>query len=256
MGKIKNIVLIGAGNVATHLAFAFENAGLQILQVYSRTLSSAKTLANELYTDYTINITDVNPGADLYIISISDDVIYTMVGDLKLKNQLVVHTSGSVTMDAINPVSENVGVFYPLQTFSKSKKVDFKNIPICIEANNEENTKLLISLAENISSNVNRIDSEERKILHLAAVFACNFPNLMYTVSENILKGKNLDFNLLRPLIIETASKVQKMDPGDAQTGPARRGDEKIMKQHLEMLKDYPGFEMLYKLISSEIQKY
>jgi len=253
--KIKNIVLIGAGNVATHLAYAFENAGLQILQVYSRTVDSAKTLAENLYTDFTTNINDLNPDADLYVISLRDDAVSLIADTLNLKDKLVVHTSGSLSMMSIETISKNIGVFYPLQTFSKVRKVTFSDIPVCIEANTEKNENLLLGLANSISNNVKLINSEEREVLHLAAVFACNFPNFMYSASENILINNKLDFNLLRPLILETALKIQKMNPVDAQTGPAKRGDQKIMNQHLEMLKNYPGLETLYKMISAQIQK-
>lgn len=241
--------------MATQLAYALENAGLQIIQVYSRTVKSAQVLADELYTDFTSDINAISLSADLYIISLSDDAIFPVSEKLSLTDKLVVHTSGSVSLDAILKTSNNTGVFYPLQTMSRSRKVDFSNIPLCIEANNEENETILFSLANLISKNVRRINSKERRILHLAAVFANNFPNFMYSISEQILEDNNLDFNLLRPLITETASKIQKMDPRDGQTGPAKRGDEKIMKQHLDMLNNYPGFKEVYKLISAEIQK-
>jgi predicted short-subunit dehydrogenase-like oxidoreductase (DUF2520 family) len=253
--KIKNIVLIGAGNVATHLAYAFENAGLQIAQVYSRTVESAKTLAENLYTDFTTEINDINPDADLYVISLRDDAVSLIAEKLDLKDKLVVHTSGSLSMMSIGTISKNIGVFYPLQTFSKVREVTFSDIPICIEAQSKESEILLFGLANSISNNVKLINSEEREVLHLAAVFACNFPNFMYAAAHQILQNKDLDFNLLRPLILETASKVQKMDPENAQTGPAKRADEKIMKHHLEMLKNFPAYETLYKLISAEIQK-
>jgi len=175
--------------------------------------------------------------------------------ELNFKDKLVVHTSGSLPMDVLKEVSSNFGVFYPLQTFSKSRKADFKSIPICIEANTADNENHLVDLGTSISGNVQHINSEERKILHLAAVFACNFPNYMYTIAEQILARNKLDFNFLKPLIEETAAKVQTIDPHNAQTGPAKRGDKIIMNQHLELLKDSPGFKDIYKLISSEILK-
>ncbi len=255
MDKIKNIVLIGAGNVATQLAFALENAGFQISQVYSRSTNSAETLANELYTDFTTDLKTIISDADLYIVSVSDDAVKTLANDLFFEQKFVVHTSGSLPMNVLEEVSTNFGVFYPLQTFSKSRKADFKSIPICIEANTSGNENLLLELGNSISENVQQIKSEERKILHLAAVFACNFPNFMYTIAEQILSSNKLDFKLLKPLIEETAAKVQSIDPIDAQTGPAKRSDSKIMDQHLDLLNDSPGFKDIYNLISSEIQK-
>lgn len=255
MDKIKNIVLIGAGNVATQLACAFDNAGFQISQVYSRTTESAEKLGGDLNTGFTTDLNAIVSDADLYIVSVSDDAVKPLANNLFLGDKLVVHTSGSISIDEIKQMSDNYGVFYPLQTFSKTRKADFKSIPICIEANFGESEKLLIELGRSISNDVRRIKTEERKRIHLAAVFACNFPNFMYTIAEEILKKNKLDFELLKPLIEETAAKVQTIDPYDAQTGPAKRGDETIMNQHLELLKEYPGFKEIYKLMSSEIKK-
>ncbi len=255
MNKIKNIVLIGAGNVATQLAYAFENAGFKIKQVYSRSVESAEKLANDISTDFTIDTKAIMPDADLYVISVTDAAVELLAMELFFKNKLVVHTSGSLSIDVIQQMSANYGVFYPLQTFSKTRKADFKSIPICIEACSEGNEKLLMDLGGSISNNVLRVKTDERKILHLAAVFACNFPNFMYTIAEKILDNNKLDFNLLKPLIKETAAKVQTIDPINTQTGPAKRGDLKIMNRHLELLKDSSGFKDIYKLISSEIQK-
>lgn len=255
MDKIKNIVLIGAGNVGTQLAYAFESAGLQIIQVYSRSVESAEKLANALYTDFTTNSKEIILDADLYVISVTDDAVELLANEMIFNDKLVVHTSGSLPMDVLTGISSNFGVFYPLQTFSKTRKADFKSIPICVEANTLENENRLLELGNSISENVLSVKSEERKVLHLAAVFACNFPNFMYAIAEQIIANNKLDFKLLKPLIKETAAKVQSIDPVDAQTGPAKRGDEKIMDQHIKLLKDSPGFKDIYKLISSEIQK-
>jgi len=210
--KTINIVLIGAGNVATHLGNAFKIAGNNINQVYSRTDKSASILAKQLKTDYTVKLSAINPNADLYVIAVSDDVVAEVINHLQLKDKLILHTSGFLPMDILKQTSENHGVFYPLQTFTKTIKMDMKRVPICIEANTEENLTMLKLLAEQISSEVKEINSEQRKILHLAAVFACNFPNFMYTIAEHILQDQNLDFNLLKPLIVETTQKIQVLD--------------------------------------------
>ena len=247
------IVLIGAGNVATHLGKALLNTGNEILQVYSRTSESAKLLATELNTEYTINISQLFDKADLYIISVSDDVLPDILKKLKIENKLIVHTSGFLPMDTLKQVSENYGVFYPLQTFSKSREVEMRSVPICIEANTPENLQLLNSLAGQISSDVRQINSDQRKVLHLSAVFACNFPNFMYAIAEKILQNHDMDFSILKPLILETAQKIQELEPANAQTGPAIRGDERVINAHLKMLDNYPAYQKLYQIITDQI---
>jgi len=254
VNSIQNIVLIGAGNVATHLALAFYKSGLNIFQIYSKSLDSAQELAKKVKATYTTDLQKIKLDADLYIISIADNAIEEVTAQFNLNDKLVVHTSGSVPMEILNTVSTNYGVLYPLQTFSKMKELDFNNIPLCLEANNSENFEKLNSFAKLISENIQVINSEQRKKLHLAAVFACNFPNFMYSVAAEITKQSEIDFDILRPLIKETADKIIGISPWEAQTGPAKRGDEKIMNEHLEMLSEFPEFKEIYKLISSEIQ--
>ena len=254
MNQIKNIVFIGAGNVATHFALAFKRAGLQILQVYSRTNESANILATKLNGEYTTNLSQLVHHADLYVLSVSDDVLPDILKELKIENKLIVHTSGFLSMDILKQSSANYGIFYPLQTFSKSRNVDMQTVPFCIEANSLENLERLKSLAGQISADVREVNSGQRKKLHLAAVFACNFPNFMYTIANKLLDDSNIDFDMLKPLIKETAEKAQDMKPAEAQTGPAVRGDENIMLAHLEMLKDYPSYKKLYQIISDEIK--
>lgn len=248
------IVLIGAGNVATHLGMALKNAGKKIVQVYSRTDKSASLLAKKLDTDFTINFSEINPNADLYVVAVSDDVVPQILDHLSLKDKLIVHTSGFLSMDILKQSSDNYGVFYLLQTFSKTRNVDMKTVPVCIETNTFENLEKLKSLAQLISTDIREITSEQRKRIHLAAVFACNFPNLMYTIAEKLLEDSNLDFDILKPLILETAAKVQVIKPKEAQTGPATRGDEKVIEAHLELLKNYPTYKNLYQILSNEIK--
>jgi len=254
LNHIQNTIFIGAGNVATHLALALKNADVNILQVYSRTENAALILAKKVSAASTSAIREIDSEADLYIISVVDNALEALISQLELNDKLVVHTSGSVQMDLLKKTSENYGVFYPLQTFSITKDVEIKNIPICIEANNDANLQKLNELAKRISDNVQFVNSDQRKVLHLAAVFACNFPNFMFTISEKIAKQANIDFDILRPLIKETAEKVMEINPMDAQTGPAKRNDQKIMDEHLKMLSEFPEFQKIYKLISSEIQ--
>jgi len=252
--SIQNIVLIGAGNVATHLALTFYKSGLNIFQIYSRSLDSAQELAEKVQAQQLTDFHHLNLSSDLYIISIADNAMEEVTSHLDLNDKFVVHTSGSVPMEILNTVSTNYGVLYPLQTFSKIRKLDFNNIPLCLEANNSNNFEKLNSIAKLISKNIQVIDSEQRKKLHLAAVFACNFPNFMYSIAEEITNQSDIDFDILRPLIKETADKILEISPREAQTGPAKRGDKKIMNEHLEMLSEFPEFKEIYKLISSEIQ--
>lgn len=249
------IVFIGSGNVASHLGMALKDAGNEILQIYSQTEKSADVLARKLNTNYTISLSEIETNAELYIISVSDDIVVQLLDHLSLKDKFVVHTSGFLSMDLLQKTSENYGVLYPLQTFSKLRNVDMKTVPICIEANTKENLEKLRSLARQISDDVREINSEQRKKIHLAAVFACNFPNFMYVIAEKLLEDSKINFDILKPLIMETAEKVQAINPTEAQTGPAVRGDEKVIFKHLELLNNYPAYKQLYQLISKEIKE-
>lgn len=252
--KNYNIVLIGAGNVATQLGLALKEAEHTIVQVYSKSESSSSTLAKLLTCEYTNSPEKIDQTADIYIIAVNDDAIADVVNQLKLTNQILVHTSGSVKMKVLKPASKNYGVFYPLQTFSKTKKAEFKTIPICLEANNTRTLKVLQSLGESISNNVQNIDSEQRKVIHVAAVFACNFTNHFYSIASDILESKYVSLDILKPLIEETANKIKNGSPAEMQTGPAIRGDRKTIDSHLKTLKN-KKHKQLYKLISSSIME-
>jgi predicted short-subunit dehydrogenase-like oxidoreductase (DUF2520 family) len=249
------ITIIGSGNVATHLAAAFKNAGHNIVQIYSRDLQNASLLAYHVKAEAIDNLEQINPETDLFVISVKDDVIESIATQLADHNKLIVHTSGATSIQVLLTHSQNAGVFYPLQTFSKTKEVDFKTVPLCIEGATELITKQLTELAHTITENVYRINSAERKTLHLAAVFACNFPNYLYDVARQLLAEDGLPFDLLRPLILETAQKVQDQLPTDVQTGPAIRDDEKTMAAHLEKLHEKPQLQQLYQLLSQGIIK-
>jgi predicted short-subunit dehydrogenase-like oxidoreductase (DUF2520 family) len=233
-----------------------EVSGNEILQVYSRTDHSANVLASKLNTNFTFNLSDIETNADLYIISVSDDALEQMISQIRIKAGLVIHTSGFLSMDTLSQTSKNFGVLYPLQTFSISREIDMKSVPIFIEANTSINLKRIKEIAGQISDNVFEIDSDQRKKLHLAAVFACNFPNFMYSVAADLLGDAKLNFDILKPLIKETSEKVQDLEPIDAQTGPAIRGDERLIAAHIEMLNDYPAYQELYKAISKQINDY
>jgi len=247
------IVIIGAGNLATHLSVALQNFGYEILQVYSRTEESAKQLAIKLEVGYTTSINNILPNADFYFVALKDSAINEVLSQIDFQNKLLVHCSGSLHLSVLKEYSENTGVLYPLQTFSKKRLVNFKAIPVFVEANTESNEQKLLAVANHISDKVTHLNSENRKALHIAAVFACNFANHMYSLAAQFLESKEIDFEVLRPLILETAEKVQELQPKDAQTGPAIRFDENIINAHLNELKDKPDLQELYNSISKSI---
>jgi predicted short-subunit dehydrogenase-like oxidoreductase (DUF2520 family) len=248
-----NCCFIGAGNLATQLSKVLQNKGFNISQVYSRSAKSAKLLAGLLKTNYTISISDIDSNADIYFVAVKDSVQEELLTQIDFNNKLVVHCSGSLPLSTLEKYSENIGVFYPLQTFSKNRFVDFSSIPIFIESNSFENEKILQEIACKISNSVTVLDSDARKTLHISAVFASNFVNHFYTISSEILKTKNIPLDVLKPLILETAQKIQKMDPKKAQTGPAVRFDENIIAAHTNELRHLKNYEELYNSISKSI---
>ncbi|TCD29266.1 DUF2520 domain-containing protein [Pedobacter psychrodurus] len=249
-----NIVLLGSGNVATHLAKALKSKGEDVVQVYSPNLNNAKLLADLITAEATNDLNEVKQNADLYIISVKDDAIETVAKSLKNVTGLVVHTSGTTDISILSSQVKKAGVFYPLQTFSKGKEVSFENIPLCIEANDEGQLTILNKLATKISHQVYQLDGEKRKVLHLAAVFACNFPNHLYALANKILNQNGLDFEIIRPLIAETADKVMSNLPENVQTGPAVRTDESTLNKHLSMLTDMPELQNIYQTLSDSIK--
>jgi predicted short-subunit dehydrogenase-like oxidoreductase (DUF2520 family) len=251
--EIKKITIIGAGNVATHFAKAFVDAGKEIVQVFSRKLSRAEELASRCGAAAINEISEINQEVDLIVIAVSDDALVEVVNQMNIGNAIVVHTSGSVSMDVLGPFGNNIGVFYPLQTFSKDRAIRFNEVPLCLEAKLIENLELMKTLAISISNRIYFIDSVQRKKLHLAAVFACNFPNFLYSIAENYLKENGLSFDMMKPLIIETAEKAKAISPSKAQTGPAFRKDKKIIDKHIQMLSDNDDFREVYELLSKKI---
>ena len=247
------VVFIGAGNVATHLTYIIKEAGHSILQVFSKTIESSETLASKLQCECTTDCQKIRKDADIYIISVSDRAIDDVVGEIPKINPdaLWVHTSGSVSIDSIK--CSRRGVLYPLQTFSKQRELNSSDIPFFIESNNDEDLKLLNDFASSISSNVQILDSEKRKYIHLAAVFCCNFVNHCCTLSSNILEEKGIPFYMMLPLIDETISKLHELSPSDAQTGPAVRFDKNIIDKHLSLLENDKDVQHIYSIMSKSI---
>ncbi|MEM9649910.1 MAG: Rossmann-like and DUF2520 domain-containing protein, partial [Bacteroidota bacterium] len=241
-------IILGTGNLAHHLSQAFYSCSkIELVQVYGRNKDHLESFQVLAPTSSEPLIKD----ADVYLIAVKDNAIPVVSQLVADKKGMVVHTSGAMEMKAI--AHENSGVFYPLQTFSKERELNFNTIPICIEAKQHKGLEVLEKLAASISKRVHHIDSEQRKKLHLAAVFVNNFTNYLYSVGEDICEKEKLPFDLLRPLILETAEKVQGMSTFSAQTGPARRGDSKSMEKHLELL-EQPQEQILYKLLSEAIK--
>jgi len=249
------ITIIGSGNVATHLSAAFKNAGHNIVQVYSRNMQNAALLAYHVKAEPIDNLEKINPKTDLFVISVKDDVIGELAWELARHQKLIVHTSGATGLQKLLAYTENAGVFYPLQTFSKAKELDFWQVPLCLEGADTKITKKLEALAHTISNNVYRVDSAQRKVLHLSAMFACNFPNYLYDVARQLLQKSELPFDMLRPLIMETAAKVMEQLPADVQTGPAIRNDITTMNAHLQMLDGEHDLQQVYELLSQGIIK-
>ena len=243
------VVLIGAGNVAQHLILAFQKSNqIELVQVVARDVTKLSHLLDSSLLTSTFS--EIKK-AEVYIISVSDNAIQDVSSQIPFGNQLVVHTSGSVAMTDLNDKNRK-GVFYPLQTFSKTKAVNFKEIPICIEAENEADFKTLETLAKSCSDVVYNVSSAQRKALHVAAVFVSNFVNHMYAIGKEICQENQLDFDILKPLITETANKVQLLSPEAAQTGPAKRNDTETINAHLTFLKDNNQKE-IYKLLTKSI---
>ncbi len=243
-------VVIGSGNVAQHLITVFgTSANIDLVQAYARNASALTyLLPQEKITDSFNAIKD----ADIYIISVTDDAIAEVSSLLPFSGKLVVHTSGSVSLQQIDAKNRR-GVFYPLQTFSKNKAVDFKQIPLCLESEKESDYTILETLAQSISDSVYNINSAQRQSLHVAAVFVSNFANYMYSIGNDICEQNNVPFDILKPLIKETANKVQVLPPKQAQTGPAKRNDVTTMEKHLAFLKD-EKIKTIYTLLSQSIQ--
>jgi len=256
-GTKARIVFIGSGNLATQLALTFFENNYPVLQVYSRTEKSAAELAGKIGCAFTTDITELNTEADIYICALKDSALQEVLVQADFHNKLLVHTAGSIPMDILSTYTSNYGVFYPLQTLSKNKRVDFSKIPVFVEGNNQKNLSILKLLAENISNVVYEATSEQRKKLHLAAVFACNFTNHLYAIAAEIIK-ENGDFpmDVLLPLIDETAEKVHTLSPIEAQTGPAVRYDKNVIDKHLGMLSSDKDVQQIYELMSKHIYKY
>ncbi len=259
------LVLIGAGNLAWHLAPAFENAGHVVSAVFSRNASHAQHLTNDLYDARPV--TELNfaeSHARLFVLAVPDDALETVCRELVLPpNAIVVHTSGTQPLDGLvhwlsvySDVPAQAGVFYALQTFSRNQPLlDFADVPLCIEASDADAEAELVELGQSLSDTVYLVTSAERQVLHLSAVLACNFTNHLLALAKDQTDAADLDFSLLHPLILETIRKALSADhPADVQTGPARRHDQTTISTHLALLTNQPTTKQVYKLLSDSIE--
>ena len=246
-----SVTILGSGNVANHLFKAFNKADrITVNQWYSRKLDRIKNYKS--ITQITDNLLKLSK-ADVYILAVSDDAVSELSSQLPFENRLVVHTSGSVGLYDIDKKHKR-GVFYPLQTFSKDTDVDFSEVPLCIEALQKEDLSVLRSLAQSIGSKVYKVNSDQRAALHLAAVFVNNFTNQIYRLAHEITESKGAEFDILKPLIKETARKLEDLSPYMAQTGPAKRNDKKTLKKHLKLLNN-SHHKAVYELLTASIQQ-
>lgn len=257
MLKPYSVSFIGSGNLAWHLAPALDNTEFAVHEVYSLNAKHAGALVARLYQAQAKTSLDFSASTSrIFIIAVTDDAIQSVAQKIILPaNAMLIHTSGSQPLSLLGSgnANRNIGVFYPLQTFSKAKRIDFADVPIFIESENRETEKVLTAMAKAISKKVVKISSENRQALHVAAVFAANFTNHMLAVAKEIVEGHELKFDLLKPLIAETLNKSLEIGPENAQTGPAKRGDLEILDKHLSFLNQNAQVAEIYKLISQHI---
>ncbi len=250
------IVLIGAGNVATHLGKRLQKKGHEILQVISKTDKSGRELSLLFNIPFASDLKKINTGADMYILCVPDAEIERIAASLKLPNKLVLHTSGSIGMDVLKTISNNAGVLYPLYSFSKQVKVSFSSVPFLVEGSNKQTLQVVTQFATSMGKNVTPVNSTERQKIHLSAVFVNNFSNFLYAQAYDYLKKeKQNHFHLLQPLIKQTVKKIKTQPPSQVQTGPARRNDTVTLKKHMELLEKYPDQKQVYKLLTALIKK-
>jgi predicted short-subunit dehydrogenase-like oxidoreductase (DUF2520 family) len=256
MEQIKSIVLIGAGRVAFHLGKALKDSGIYIVQVYNRSEEKAKELSGLLNCNYTTDILSLSREADLYVFAVSDSAIFKVLESRKWQGMMLVHTSGTLSADIFKPFTDRYGVIYPLQSFTKGRKLDVSKIPFFIEADSESTLKVISNFVNKLSKKVYTLDPARKEALHLAAVFASNFSNHMYFIANEILKKHEIPLSYFEALITETAQKAIDIGPFDAQTGPALRNDAETVKRHSEMLEKEPDWQKIYTFVSENIKKH
>lgn len=251
------VVGIGSGNVATHLYRGLAIAGIKILQIYSRNIETAQSLAKQCKSTAVESISKINTDATVYLVSVPDDAIVSVISQLSDhigKAKIIAHTTGSVSLKEIKEYSQYTGVFYPLQTFSKSRRMDLYQIPFLIESSDDITRGVLHSLAGKLSKTVQDCNSTQRKHLHVAAVASCNFVNHLLSTAYDYLDQHEVNPHLLDPLMQETLAKFYANYPNDTQTGPAKRGDNETINQHLKLLTQFPEMKAIYELFTHQLK--
>ncbi|MEX0987331.1 MAG: Rossmann-like and DUF2520 domain-containing protein [Bacteroidales bacterium] len=254
--NITSVSIIGTGNVGWHLAIALFKSGIEIRHIIARSSAKAGELARIVDASPVANFTDIIKHPDMYLVCVSDDAIPGVVDIIGDSGAVIVHTSGSTGFEVFTHVKENYGVFYPLQTFTRGNEMNYQEIPFLVEGDSKKVVEMLKGLADTISGISREADSEMRKKIHIAAVFACNFSNHLAAVAETILKESGLEVDLLFPLMKETYRKIIHIGPLKAQTGPAARNDTNMIGSHLDALVDFPEELKMYKILTDNIIRY
>ncbi|MDO4190282.1 MAG: DUF2520 domain-containing protein [Bacteroidales bacterium] len=249
------IVIIGSGNVATHVTTALTALGDHIVEVYSHTLAHAETLAKKIGAKATCQLSTIDPTADFYIYAVSDSALNDVVAQMPECQGIHMHTSGTMPLNIFDSHQQQYGVFYPLLSFSKTATIDWSNVPFFIEGNSDVTKDRIGELAKRLSPIVFNADSETRRTLHLCGVLTNNFSNALYNIADELLKEKNIPFQVLLPLLQQSISKLSQLSPYEAQTGPALRGDTAVTNAHIAMLQQHPRWQEIYKLLTEEIQE-
>ena len=250
------IAIVGAGNVASFFAKKFAAAGFTIVSIHSKNLAHAESLASEVQAIASNTLSTIGSDFDYLLFAVSDDALKACVAEVPASNNFCwLHTSGAMSKEIFAEKTNRYGVFYPLQTFTKSVALSQSVFPVLIESSSEEIQQALEKLAAQIQLPFQYADSDQRKNIHLAAVFACNFSNHLFQIASEILAEQHLPFELLLPLIQETVAKLNHLSPSAAQTGPAIRNDQAVISAHIALLKEHPQWAMVYQLLSAEIQK-
>lgn len=252
----EEITIIGSGNVAWHLAVAFDKKGFAINKVISRNKEQGQLLADFVNTSHSTDLNDIPQSSSLVIIAVSDGAVVDVLKGISAKELPIVHTSGSLPISVFGTDFSNSGVFYPFQTFSKSVKTGELTFPVCLEANNSETLDLLKSYASRISNKVEELNSEKRTKLHLSGILINNFTNHLISRAFDYMDENSIDKDLLAPIMEETISKAFAESPKDVQTGPAIRGDKEIIKKHLDLLSNHSALGNIYEVISNSIEDY
>ncbi|MBP5515837.1 MAG: DUF2520 domain-containing protein [Bacteroidales bacterium] len=252
---MKTITLIGSGNVATHLAKAFHNAGYQILQIWSREYDHAEALANQVFAEPIDKLSLLYPTADVYVLAVADDALFDLALDLRLRDALVLHTAGAVSLNVLKPISRKHGVVWSPQTFIRDVDMDYSELPFCVEGSSPDVTTHIMELLRPVSSHLFEIDTQQRQWLHLAAVMVNNFGNAVNAMAQDIIQSHNIPFEILHPLITMTAEKIKHGGLWQQQTGPARRHDQKTIDNQRRLLADDKKMLELYDLLTEIIQE-